>query len=134
MKVYKFKCDSCGSKNYKKTNDGYKCEYCGSIQDVIMPPEPEIKEPEVNEPDFDGNDIQLNSIKDLSGRQRSILIRLIICLFAGYLGVHKFLEGKILTGIVYAFTGGLFGVGVFIDVIRYIIKLVESKHSDGGEY
>ena len=134
MKVYKFKCDSCGSKNYEKTKDGYKCEYCGSIQDVIMPPEPEIKEPEVNEPDFDGNDIQLNSIKDLSGRQRSILIRLIICLFAGYLGVHKFLEGKILTGIIYAFTGGLFGVGVFIDVIRYIIKLVESKHSDGGEY
>ena len=99
-----------------------------------MPPEPEIKEPETNESEFDGNDIQLNSIKDLSGRQRSILIRLIICLFAGYLGVHKFLEGKILTGIVYAFTGGLFGVGVFIDVIRYIIKLVESKHSDGGEY
>ena len=134
MKVYKFKCDSCGSKNYKKTNDGYKCEYCGSIQDVIMPPEPEIKEPEIDEPDFDDDDVQANSITELNGRQKSILVRLIICLVAGYFGVHKFLEGKILTGIIYAVTGGLFGIGIFIDVIRYILKLVESKHSDGGEY
>ena len=31
MKVYKFKCESCGSKRYEKTDDGYKCEYCGSV-------------------------------------------------------------------------------------------------------
>ena len=29
MKVYKFKCDSCGSKRCIKVDDGYKCEYCG---------------------------------------------------------------------------------------------------------
>ena len=129
MKVYKFKCDSCGSKRCIKVDDGYKCEYCGSIQDVIMPPAPEIKEPEIN--DNDETEYQENT--QLNVRQKSILIRLIICLFAGYFGVHKFLEGRILVGIIYAFTGGLFGVGIFIDAVRYILKLVESKHS-GGEY
>ena len=132
MKVYKFKCDSCGSKNYEKTKDGYKCEYCGSIQDVIMPPEPEIKEPETNS--GDNNTEFQQPTTELNVRQKSILIRLIVCLFAGYFGVHKFLEGRILTGIVYALTGGLFGVGIFIDVIRYILKLAESRHNGGGEY
>ena len=129
MKVYKFKCDSCGSKRCIKVDDGYKCEYCGSIQDVIMPPAPEIKEPEIN----DNVETEYQENTQLNVRQKSILIRLIICLFAGYFGVHKFLEGRILVGIIYAFTGGLFGVGIFIDAVRYIIKLVESKHS-GGEY
>lgn len=131
MKVYKFKCDSCGSKRCIKVDDGYKCEYCGSIQDVIMPPEPEIKEPETNNVDYDNAEQQATT--QLSGRQKSILIRLIICLFAGYFGVHKFLEGRILTGIIYLCTGGLFGIGITIDVVRYILKLVESKHG-GGEY
>lgn len=129
MKVYKFKCDSCGSKRCIKVDDGYKCEYCGSIQDVIMPSAPEIKEPEIN----DNVETEYQENTQLNVRQKSILIRLIICLFAGYFGVHKFLEGRILVGIIYAFTGGLFGVGIFIDTVRYILKLVESKHS-GGEY
>lgn len=127
MKVYKFKCDSCGSKRYIKVDDGYKCEYCGSIQDVIMPPEQEIKEPEMNDNAVEQLNIQLNP------RQKSILLRLILCLVVGYWGVHKFIEGKIFLGIVYACTGGLFGVGIVIDVVKYIVKLAESRHS-GGEY
>ena len=126
MKVYKFKCESCGSKRYEKTDDGYKCEYCGSIQDVIMPTAPEVKEPEPNYNE-DTPNVQLIV------KQKSVLVRLIICLVAGYFGVHKFLEGKIFVGIIYALTGGLFGIGIFIDAVRYILKLVESKHT-GGEY
>ena len=126
MKVYKFKCESCGSKRYEKTDDGYKCEYCGSIQDVIMPTAPEVKEPEPNDNE-DTPNVQL------SVKQKSVLVRLIICLVAGYFGVHKFLEGKIFVGIIYALTGGLFGIGIFIDAVRYILKPVESKHT-GGEY
>ena len=127
MKVYKFKCDSCGSKRCIKVDDGYKCEYCESVQDVIMPPAPEIKEPEINyDAEADNQPVQI------TGRQKSILIRLIVCIIVGCFGVHKFLEGRVLTGIIYAFTGGLFGVGVFIDAVRYILNLMESKHS-GGE-
>jgi TM2 domain-containing membrane protein YozV len=43
-------------------------------------------------------------------------------LFLGWFGVHKFYEGKILFGILYLLTFGLFGVGVVIDLILIILK------------
>lgn len=49
-------------------------------------------------------------------------IALLLCFFFGILGIHKFYEGKILLGIVYIFTGGLFGIGVLIDFISLLCK------------
>lgn len=45
-----------------------------------------------------------------------------LCLFLGEFGVHKFYEGKTLMGLLYLFTGGLFGVGWFIDTIAILFK------------
>ncbi|MBQ5791560.1 MAG: TM2 domain-containing protein [Clostridia bacterium] len=42
-----------------------------------------------------------------------------LCLFFGYLGIHKFAENKIGMGILYIFTFGLFCIGWFIDVANY---------------
>ena len=126
MKVYKFKCDSCGSKNYIKTDDGYKCEYCGSIQDVIMPEQPK---PEV--PHDDASEARYIDETKMNRKQKSLLVRLLICIFAGYFGVHKFMEGKIVLGIIYLVSYGLFGVGVFIDIIRYIINIAHSGKTSG---
>ena len=36
--------------------------------------------------------------------------------FFGLLGIHKFYLGKMLWGLVYLFTGGLFGIGWLIDL------------------
>ena len=132
MKVYKFKCDSCGSKRYIKIEDGYKCEYCGSVQDVIVQPKP-VVEPEIKDTEINDNDSQTTPLAELTGRQKSVLLRLILCLIFGYWGVHKFLEGKIMLGIVYACTGGLFMVGIVLDVIKYVLQLADAKH-DGGDY
>ncbi|MGN0492982.1 MAG: NINE protein [Acutalibacteraceae bacterium] len=46
----------------------------------------------------------------------------VICLFLGYLGIHKFYEGRILLGILYIFTGGLFGIGVIVDLVILFFK------------
>ena len=46
----------------------------------------------------------------------------LLCLFLGYLGAHKFYEGKAGMGILYLFTGGLFGIGWFIDCIVLLCK------------
>ena len=45
-----------------------------------------------------------------------------LCLFLGYLGVHKFYEGKVLLGIVYILTAGLFGIGLIYDLIVLLFK------------
>lgn len=49
-------------------------------------------------------------------------IALLLCIFLGEFGAHKFYEGKILLGIVYLCTCGIFGVGLFIDVISLLFK------------
>ena len=45
-----------------------------------------------------------------------------LCLFIGVFGAHKFYEGKILLGILYFFTAGLFGIGVVYDLIVLFFK------------
>ncbi len=40
----------------------------------------------------------------------------ILWFFLGLLGIHKFYLGKTGMGILYIFTGGLFGIGMLIDL------------------
>ena len=49
-------------------------------------------------------------------------IALLLCVFLGYLGIHRFYEGKIWTGILWLCTLGLCGVGVVIDAILIVMK------------
>ena len=44
--------------------------------------------------------------------------RFLLIAFLGYFGVHKFIEKKIVLGIVYLLTFGLFGIGVVIDLVN----------------
>lgn len=52
----------------------------------------------------------------------------LLCLFLGVLGVHRFYTGKIFTGIIYLCTFGLFGIGVFIDLVLIITGHFSDKH------
>lgn len=45
------------------------------------------------------------------------MVDFLITLFLGYLGVHKFKQGKKGLGFLYLFTFGLFGIGWIVDVI-----------------
>jgi TM2 domain-containing membrane protein YozV len=49
-------------------------------------------------------------------------ISILLCFFLGILGAHKFYEGRVLFGVLYALTGGLLGVGVIVDLIVLIFK------------
>ena len=48
---------------------------------------------------------------DPNASPKSRLITLLLCIFVGGLGIHRFYVGKIGTGVLYLFTGGLFGIG-----------------------
>lgn len=47
---------------------------------------------------------------------------LILCIFLGYFGAHKFYEGKAGMGILYLLTLGLFGIGWIVDIISIAMK------------
>lgn len=49
-------------------------------------------------------------------------ITFLLWLFLGFLGAHKFYEGKIFVGIIYALTAGLLGIGLFFDFFAIIFK------------
>ena len=49
-------------------------------------------------------------------------VAFLLCLFLGPLGIHKFYEGRVLLGVVYLCTAGLFGIGVIYDLIVLLFK------------
>jgi len=51
---------------------------------------------------------------------KSRVVALLLCIFFGLWGVHRFYAGKVGTGILYIFTGGLFLVGWIFDLVRII--------------
>lgn len=54
--------------------------------------------------------------------QKNKWVALLLCLFFGSFGVHRFYEGKIGTGILYLFTLGFFGIGVLIDFFKILFR------------
>ncbi|MCH5314520.1 MAG: TM2 domain-containing protein [Eubacterium sp.] len=63
-----------------------------------------------------------NTVVSGGGKEKNKWVSLLLCLFLGYLGVHKFYEGKIGMGILYIFTCGLFGIGVLVDFFVILFK------------
>ena len=47
--------------------------------------------------------------------KREKIVTLLLCLFLGEFGIHRFDVGKTGTGILYLFTFGLLGIGAVVD-------------------
>lgn len=54
----------------------------------------------------------------------------IMCFFFGEIGVHRFLVGKVGTGILYIFTFGLFGIGTLVDFIMILCGAFTDKQGN----
>lgn len=101
-------CPFCDSVNY---GDDSSCKNCGG----------QLGEEET---DIDATDettkIDVQSdanVKNSHKKRVDKNLSLLLCVFFGYFGAHKFYEGDFKMGIVYLLTMGLFGFGWIIDII-----------------
>lgn len=61
---------------------------------------------------------------------KSKITALLLCIFLGWLGVHRFYVGKVGTGVVWLLTGGILGIGVLIDIIMIAVGKFKDKQGN----
>ena len=109
------KCPVCGA-----PMENNSCGYCGYKEETIpnsatVPPQP--GQPFVQSQVIINNQTIPNPGGVPGVSKKNKMVALLLCIFLGVLGVHRFYVGKIGTGLLYLFTGGLFGIGWIIDII-----------------
>ena len=62
---------------------------------------------------------------------KSQLVALLLCIFIGYVGIHRFYLGYTTAGIIQLLTAGGCGIWTLIDLVRIITGDLKPK---GGEY
>ncbi len=67
------------------------------------------------------------------GDGKSQVIALILCIFVGVLGIHRFYLGYTMEGVLQLLTGGGCGVWALIDLIRIITGDLKPKNGDYTE-
>lgn len=99
------------------------CGYCGykeentSNSTTIAPPSGQpVVQPQV----IINNQTIPNPVAVPGVSSKNKMVALLLCIFLGGIGAHRFYVGKIGTGILYLLTGGLFGIGWVIDIILIV--------------
>lgn len=105
------------------------CEFCGNevaIDAVICPKCGKQIEKLKSEENYSNPQVIINNnINNSNFKSRKKCDKptaLLLCIFLGTFGGHKFYEGKSGMGVLYILTFGLFGIGIVIDFISILFK------------
>lgn len=109
-------CKHCGAKILEAA---VICTACGcQVEEIKKTEQPSIV---INNSNNNSN-VNTNVNGGTRGKAKNKWVAVLLCFFLGYLGIHRFYEGKIGTGIIWLLTCGLFGIGWFIDLIILLCK------------
>lgn len=113
-------CKHCGG---KIPEAAVICSLCGcQVEEMKQTEQPNIVINNSNSSVNTNTNTNANIAGAFGIRMKNKWVAFCLCLFLGFIGAHKFYEGKIGMGILYLFTGGLFGIGWFIDCIVLLCK------------
>ena len=113
-------CQHCGKPIAK---EAVICPLCGCQVELIKSEQQAAPQVVINN---SNSSVNTNTNTNIVGggmrRSKNKWVALLLCFFLGFFGGHKFYEGKIGMGILYIFTGGLFGIGAIVDFIVILCK------------
>ena len=110
-------CKHCGT---KIAAAAVICPHCGcQVEEMHHNDQPNIV---INNANANTNTNTNVNAAMFGVRVKNKWVAFLLCFFLGYLGAHKFYEGKAGMGILYLLTCGLFGIGWFIDCIVLLCK------------
>lgn len=117
-------CKHCGE---KIPLDAVICTKCGrQVEEIKNEAAPQVVVNNSNENTSTNvntnTNTNVNANTGFAGKPRNKWVSLLLCLFLGFAGAHKFYEGKIGMGVLYIFTVGLLGVGIFVDFFVILFK------------
>ena len=123
-------CPNCGAAMPANAAETKFCQHCGEKidKDCVVCPKcgkqvSELKAEKQNIVINNTNtNTNVNAVGGRPGRMKNKWVAFFLCLFLGYLGVHRFYEGKIGTGILWLITLGLFGIGWIVDLVIILTK------------
>lgn len=98
------------------------CVKCGCQVEELKSSQQQVVINNNNSNVNNNNNNNINKYGARYGKAKNKWVAFLLCLFAGFFGVHKFYEEKVGIGIVYFFTAGLFGIGWIIDCIALLLK------------
>ena len=115
-------CPNCGS----DMGTAKFCPNCGAGASANAAPaaQPTIVINNVNS----NSNVNENGMAGVGISAKSKMVTLVLAIFLGVLGIHRFYVGKIGSGILWFFTGGLFMIGWIYD----IIKIATGTFRDGA--
>lgn len=111
-------CTKCGK---EIDNITAVCPDCGAANryfDASQQPQIVINNTNINA----NSNVNKNIAVGAANGAKNKWVAIVLCFFFGCFGLHKFYEGKIGIGVLYLFTMGIFGIGVFIDFIALLFK------------
>ena len=119
-------CKFCGK---KIPFDAVVCTACGRQVELLQQAQSQPTVQQVIQPQtvFLQQEREVRFIPK-GGKAKNKWFAFVLCLFFGWAGAHKFYEGKFALGIAYLFTGGFFGFGWLIDLLKILFKSDETYY------